>query len=276
MSWEIDEYFNLSYNDQHCGNIYNWINTDDWKYQRLNWAWPVIGNLSITSDEIIRLLNVKHQIMNPKTHRLIEYELKLYNAGMIEERYIILHKGYLLFRYKPAPELEKQEYNIRLVKINEIKELTEWKLIECNNYKENGKIFIMPFDQCKVYIKYNSFYDYLMVKYYRLEFPRRQFKVYNISEMIDQYNALKSFEFGKVLVGDLLKSRLGKYITYDIMSYIVGEDTMKLEKEEGGRPHEIFIVKNPTQKKRKWNFRKMGAAALAAGLLAVGLKRMCF
>jgi len=112
---------------------------------------------------------------------------------------------------------------------------------------------------------------------YRTGFNKKEYIVNGVDQIIEQYNSLKSFEFGKKIVGDLLKMRLGKYITNDIMTYIVGKDTMDLEREEyGGPPHEIFIVKNPTQKKQKWNYQKIGA--VATGLLAVGfgLKRMCF
>jgi len=141
MTYSIDEYFNLFYNGEHCGNMYKWLNTEHWKYQTLNWAWPIGDGLpAMTTDEIVKLVNVKHRIINPKTHRLVEYELKLYKAGIIETKNIIFHQGYLLFRYRPTHELVKMEYNIRLIKISEIKKLTDWKLIKCNNYKENGKL----------------------------------------------------------------------------------------------------------------------------------------
>lgn len=272
MSWKIDEYFYLYYKGRSSANIYETLKSNEWIYNNYdNKKWKV-KDKHIKTKEIVKLVNVKHKIINPKTYNLIEGELKLYKSGMIDSEFIILHKGYLLFKYRPTPELQNYMYHIRLIKIDKIKECLEWFRIECNNYKEEKKIYIIPNDQCTILLKYLN--DKLTIKITSIGYYKQNINVIGIDAMIDKYNSLKNFEFGKILIGQLLNLRLGKDMTHNIMSYLVGDDIMNLEREEyGGQPLDIFIVKNPTKKIRKRNYAKISGYIIGLIAIGVGIKR---
>jgi hypothetical protein len=257
MSWKI-EHHHLMYNNNIVANIFNLVNKLN-KYQ-INGDYNIYNNdininnelPSINHEKLINMINnyfIKEMgkiIINPKTGLAKAYELKMYKSGIIEDKDFYIYKGYLIYKFRQCGEWD-DPLPVKLIKINDL-----YKFKPMGFYDE---IYDIP--AIKILIKINNTYYRFEIKYqsgvieidgiYSKSFIESGFsefnndlislttKIYHIDHLLNQYELMNKLtnEITNIKLSGIypkyLNWKVGKYISYNIMSY-VDNDIMEMER----------------------------------------------